>query len=268
MPSGLRLAHSAIARAVSFLALLACLSSSAALGQTGRPPREPTVFLPGFGLGVAVGLESVGGKADDLIGSATGFDGTLHYGFESGLLIHAGIHVGRHSIGSVGYPYQVVRAYVEPRYAAQWISPAWAPFVAAQVGYVWETVDRFSMNLRASGLSLGGGGGVALQLTPQLALEGGALMGITRFRDYTFRGERAWYECLNLLEPGTPLPESVQHCAGTINAGAVLCYPPFYSPDRVSGDCSPPDIPYHGTARSATWLRLWLGASVSFASPG
>lgn len=268
MLSGHRIAHGAVARAVSFLALLVCLSSSAALGQSGRPPREPTVFFPGFGLGVAVSLEGVEERTDHAIASAAGFDGILRYGFASGLLVNAGLHVGRHNIPSANYPYQLVRAYVEPRYVAQWISPLWAPFIAGQVGHVWETVDRFSMSLRGSGLSLGGGGGVALRLTPQLAVEGGALVGTTRFGDYTFRGERAWYECLNLLEPGTSLPESVQQCAGTINAGAVLCYPPFYSPDRVSGDCSPPDIPYSGTARSATWLRLWLGASVSFASPG
>lgn len=237
-------------------------------GQVAGKEGEGGALRPGVDVGVAVGLAGLGGSANGAIGSARRFDSFVGYGLSSGLLVRAGVHVSRHQIEPPSFPYKLFGVYLEPRYVALGVSPGWAPWVASQLGRVWETAGRHAVRLSASGWSLGGGGGVLLRLSSQVALEAGVLYGIVRFGDYTFRGERAWYQCLDVLDDRTTLPESVLQCNGSADLAVVLCYPPFYTTTvGISGACDPPDIPHPGTARSGTWLRAWLGLSLSFATP-
>lgn len=228
------------------------------------PGSGPMVTLPrGFGLGLAFAYDGLG-NTDGVIPSAGAIEGFGRYGFTPALVLRAGVLFSRRRIEAVDYPYQLFGTYVEPRYVAQSLSPVWAPFVAGQVGLAWESVHSGTMSMKAHGTWAGGGGGVAVRLGPQLAAEIGALAGTARFGDYTFRGERAWYRCLNTLEPGTTLPASVQGCADVRDVAAVLCYPPFYEPGvSISGNCQPPDVPYPESSRSGAWLRVWLGMHFS-----
>jgi len=240
----------------------------AAFGS-GSPARgsEPMVTLPrGLGLGLAFAYDGLG-SAHGVIPSAGAIEAFGRYGFTTALVLRGGILFSRRRVETENYPYQLFGAYVEPRYVAQSLSPVWAPFVAGQAGLAWETVGSGTMTLKAHGTWVGGGGGVAFRLGPQLSAEIGALGGTARFGDYTFRGELAWYSCLNSLEPGTTLPGSVQQCGGTRGTATILCYPPFYDPGvSISGDCQPPDVPYADTSRSGGWLRVWVGLHFSLTS--
>ncbi|MGD2135375.1 MAG: hypothetical protein PVF27_04405 [Gemmatimonadales bacterium] len=264
-------------RGIALVALLAYLpraplytqEPTAAGGDPAADIAEPAVLPSGFGVGIAYGLTGLGGAANAFVQDAGTLEGFLRYGSASGLVMRIGAHVGRRRLQPVDFPYQLFGAYLEPRYVANGIAPTWAPFVMGQVAHLQESVAHGSMRLAATGVAVGGGGGVALQLWPQVAAEVGAVGGTLRFGDYVFRGERAWYQCLNGLEAGTALPQSVEQCADATDIAAVLCYPPFYpeSATSISSDCVPPEIPYDGTARSGSFFRLWLGLHFSFTGP-
>jgi len=216
-----------------------------------------------IGVGLALAYDGLG-RAEGAVGSSAALGGFGDIGVSSAVSLRAGIFLSRRGVEPVDYPYELFGGYVEPRYVVGGGGSTWAPFVGAQIGIVREHVSHASMSLSATGTTVAAGGGVQVRVWPQFGTELGVLLGIARFGSYTFRGERAWYECLNTLAPGTGLPESVQDCASSRDIGAVLCYPPFYPADyRISGDCRPPDIPYDGTGRSGTWLRLWLGVHFS-----
>jgi len=212
---------------------------------------------------MALGYDALG-RTEGAVGGSAALEGFGDVGSAAAVSLRAGIFLSRRRGEPVDYPYELFGGYVEPRYVVGGSGSTWAPFVGAQIGIVREHVSRASMSLSATGTTMAAGGGVQFRVWPQFGTELGVLVGIARFGSYTFRGERAWYQCLNTLAPGTGLPESVQDCAGSRDVGAVLCYPPFYPADyRVSGDCRPPDIPYDRTGRSGTWLRLWLGVHFS-----
>jgi hypothetical protein len=120
--------------------------------------------------------------------------------------------------------------------------------------------------LKATGHALAGGGGVMVRLAPQIAVEGGVLIGASRFDDYRFIGEFAWKDCLDQLDRGTPLPESISRCAGSRSTGrtVLLCYPPYFT--EGTSDCDPPEIPYAGTSRNGTWVRAWIGVTLSLST--
>jgi len=218
---------------------------------------------PRFGIGLALGYDGLG-RAEGAVGSSAAFEGFGDVGVSSAVILRAGVLLSRRRVEPVDYPYELFGGYVEPRYVVGGSRGTWAPFVTGHVGLVREHVSRASMSLSATGTTLAAGGGAQFRVWPQFGTELGVLVGVARFGSYTFRGERAWYQCLNALTPGTGLPESVQDCAGTRDVGAVLCYPPFYPADvNISGDCRPPDIPYEGTGRSGMWMRFWLGVHFS-----
>ena len=236
-------------------------------GTSGGEP-QPMITLPtGWGLGIAAAYDGLG-RTDGAIGSSGAIEAFGRYGFSTTFVLRGGILLSRRSIEIVDYPYQLFGAYLEPRYVAQSLSPVWAPFVAGQLGLARESVGRSSMSLSAIGTWLGGGGGAMFRVGPQLATEIGVLVGTATFGDYTFRGDRAWYYCLNELETGSTLPTSVQDCAGARGIGAELCYPPFYPENRISGDCRPPDVPYADTGRSGMWFRVWFGMHFSLTGGG
>ena len=234
-----------------------------ALSAQSRAEKASRVFAtqPGIGLGVLIGVDGVGGGTNGMIQNGFGFDGFLRYGMPFGLFLLGGVHVSSHGIEQLSESYTLSSFYLEPRYFALRFSPRWAPYVAGRIGLTVESIDQPGSRLTASGHTLAGGVGAVYRLAPQLALEGGLSIGTTKFGDYTFQGELAWYECLNELEDGTPLTQSVTRCTGSSSGPQYSCYPPYY--DQVSGNCTPPEIPYEGTGRSQTWVRFSVGVHLS-----
>lgn len=231
-------------------------------GAAATGPRSPRV-----GVGLALGYDGLG-RTEGAIGSSAMFQAFADYGVTSAVVLRAGVFLSTRRVEPVDYPYNLFGVYVEPRYVVWAGAPRWAPFVAGQLGLERESVARSSMSLWAVGATLAGGGGVQFRVRPQFRAEIGALVGYAWFGSYTFRGEQAWYTCLNGLEPGATLPTSVQDCAGSRGIGAELCYPPFYPENRISGDCRPPDVPYDDTGRSGTWFRVWFGVHFSLTGGG
>ncbi len=218
----------------------------------------------GFGAGGSVGIDGLGGTDNRAIQKSISFDFFLRYGTRSGLFVHGGALVGKHGFEQVPDDHSFVAVYVEPRFVVLRVSPTWAPFVAGRVARVWETVPTPAGRLAASGYSVGGGGGVLLRLDRQITLEGNVSIGSVTFGDYGFQGGAGWHGCLNGLQGGTPLPESVLQCSGSAGRPINLCYPPFAPLGTISGDCSPPEIPFANSGRTATWFRVGLGLSLSF----
>lgn len=228
--------------------------------------QDGPVIQPGFGLGGSVGVNGFGGSASREIDSATGWEPYLSYTLAGGLSLRAGASLGGHDLPPEVRPWRFVSFHLEPRYVALGLSDRFAPFVAGRVGYATEQVVGPSYEFKASGTLMAAGAGVLIRLVPQAALEVGVLAGTTRFDSYRFAGEFAWKECLDGLEAGTPLPRSVSACAGSRSQSGVvrLCYPPYFPDGTSTSHCSPPEIPYEDTGRSASWLRTYIGLSLTF----
>jgi hypothetical protein len=226
---------------------------------------EPAL-APGLGLGASVGMNGVGGEENGPISSGVGWELHISAASRRGLYVGGGITLSTHDLSGESTPWQIMSFFVEPRWMFYRLSSTYSPFVAVRGGWVREKVPGRTWELRARGLSYGGGGGVIVRLAPQIALEAGLLFGATNFAAYEFVGDFAWKMCLDELEPGTPLPASVTQCSGSRSIGGAvrLCYPPYF-PERTS-NCSPPEIPYDGTGRSGTWTRTWIGVSFALGS--
>ncbi|NIM49760.1 MAG: hypothetical protein GTN62_05815 [Gemmatimonadales bacterium] len=235
--------------------------------ETFRSTRR-VALPPGLGIGGSAGMDGLGGTPNRSIRNAVGFEVFIRYGTRSGLFVLGGVHVSHHGIEQVRDPYGLFAVYLEPRFVALGISPSWAPFLSGRIARAWERTEQPGGRLAASGYSVGGGGGVLLRLIHQVAIEGSVSIGKVTFGDYRFTGDVGWYNCLNGTEPGTPLPESVLQCAGSAGSPLITCYPPFYPAPitAISGDCTPPEIRYPGSGRTATWVRIGLGLNLSFAS--
>lgn len=251
-----------LTRAVGFgLAVFLVMQPVGAVSQ-----ERDVAIAPGFGLGGSVGVNQFGGAANESIGAAPGWEVFLSAGIRSGFFLRTGATFSVHDLPTVSPNWQYLSLFAEPRFVALGFSPAWAPFISGRIGRTTEKVLGPSWELRASGLSLSGGGGVMLRLSPQIAVEGGVILGRSRFDDYRFRGEAAWKGCLDGLDADTPLPVSISECAGSRGLGGVaeFCYPPYFPED--ASNCSPPEIPYAGTGRTGNWLRTWIGVNLSFSS--
>ena len=220
---------------------------------------------PGVGVGLLAGIDGQLGISSGEIHNGVGYEGQLRYGFPFGLFVLGGIHVSKHDIDEVSPYYKLTDFFLEPRFVALRISSRWAPFLSGRLALVKEEVDQPGAQFTASGYSLGGGLGAYLRLAPQVALEGVFTVGVAELNDYVFQGERAWYLCLQQLDGGTSLPESVVLCEGSSGGPQYNCYPPFF--EFLGGNCTPPEIPYPDSGRSFTWFRARLGIQLSFASP-
>ncbi|MCI0433217.1 MAG: hypothetical protein L0271_06160 [Gemmatimonadetes bacterium] len=264
-------------RRLALFALLGPLQSAPATAQScvalcARSTASPQVAQhtvarpPGLGFGASVGLNRFGGPANGPLRDAIGYEVFVGGATTSGLALHAGSSFGGHGVTGDAAPWKFVNAFLEPRWMALGISPAWAPFVAGRFARVWERVVGRNYSFNGSGFAWGGGGGAVIRLAPQIALEAGVLLGRARFGAYTFRGEYAWKSCLDNLESGTGLPESLERCGASRSLGGVvrLCYPPYYT--EATSSCVPPDIPYEDTGRTGSWFRSWLGVHFSLAS--
>jgi hypothetical protein len=273
-PTGLR-------SSIHIAALLAAVPLPTAVAQTNLTQGTPSTDLsgehqsdqaasvfaiqPGVGIGISVGFDAQVGSVSSSIQNSVGSEGYLRYGTSFGLFVFGGIHISKHEIDGASPAYRLTSFFLEPRFVAMKISSRWAPFVSSRLALVHEGVDQPGAELTASGYSFGGGVGAIYRLAPQVALEGSFSVGVAKLNDYVFRGEAAWYGCLEELSSGASLPESVILCDGSHGAAQVNCYPPFY--DRYGGDCDLPKIPYANSGRSTTWYQVRLGIQLSFASP-
>lgn len=251
--------HVGVGRVWGVLLLLAL--PAAAVGQA-----RPGAIPPGAGLGGSFGIATFGSTADAPIANGPSWEVFLGGGLSNGLFARGGLTLSGHDVAPRTPAWQFLSWFVEPRWVALRLSQRVSPFVAGRAGRIREKVLGRSYEFKATGWSYGGGGGVLLRVAPQIALEAGVMLGRTRFADYTFRGEFAWKDCLDHLEAGTPLPASVSSCAGSRSVGGVvkLCYPPYSTEE--TGYCSPPAIPYSGTARTGNWLRSWIGVHLSLST--
>ena len=228
-------------------------------------PASVFATQPGVALGLSAGFNVQAGGSSGGIQNTVGYEGYLRYGAPFGLFVLGGIHISAHEIDGASPTYRLTSFFLEPRFVALKLSSRWAPFVSGRLALIKETVDQPGAKFRASGYSFGGGAGALYYLTPQVALEGSFSVGVARLNDYVFRGEAAWYNCLEELSSGASLPESVTLCDGSHGAAQINCYPPFF--DRKSGSgCVPPAIPYADSGRSITWYQVRLGIQLSLAS--
>lgn len=221
---------------------------------------------PGVGFGFSVGFDGHVGSVNSSIQSSVGYEGYLRYGTSFGLFLLGGIHISTHDIDQASPSYKLTSFFFEPQFVALNLSPRWAPFVSGRLALVQEGVDQRGAAFSASGYSFGGGAGALYHLTSQVALEGAFSVGVAKLNDYVFQGELGWYRCLEELNSGASLPESVILCDGSSGWVQYNCYPPFF--DRgSSSSCSPPKIPYAASGRSTTWYQVRLGIQLSFVSP-
>lgn len=240
--------------------LVAAPAGAMAQDRTGAIP-------PGLGFGGSVGINGFGGSGAAPIHKAAGWDFFLSGGLPNGLFLRGGLTLNGHDVPPAVPSWQFLSWYLEPRYVALEVADRFSPFVAVRAGRIREKAIGTSYDFHAVGWSYGGGGGLLVRVAPQIALEAGFTFARTRFEDYSFRGEFAWKDCLDHLEAGTGMPESLKRCAGSRSTGGVvrLCYPPYYD-EGETGSCSPPQIPYPGSARSGSWLRTWIGVNLSLST--
>jgi hypothetical protein len=224
---------------------------------------QETALAPGLGLGGSFGMTGFGGDANAQLDRGTGWEIHLSGAMRGGLYLRGGLALSKHGVEGESTAWQFRSFFLEPRWFALSLSPRIAPFIAARAGWVSEKVPGRTWELKASGVAWGGGAGLLLRVAPQISLEGGVLVGRSRFDAYDFVGEFAWKDCLDGLDAGTPLPASVSQCSGSRSLGGVvaLCYPPYF-PERTS-NCTPPEIPYEGTGRTGSWMRAWVGVNLA-----
>jgi hypothetical protein len=233
-------------------------------GNEDQSGQDTAIFAtqPGVGVGLSVGFD---GQVSSSIQNSLGYEGYLRYGTSFGLFLLGGIHISTHNIDQASPSYRLTSFFFEPRFVALNLSPRLAPFISGRLAFIQEGVDQPGAEFKASGYSLGGGLGAVFQLMPQVALEGAFNLGVATLGGYVFRGESAWYNCLQDLEPGTSLPETVVRCDGSSGGPVYSCYPPFF--EEYAGNCSPPEIPYEDSGRSTTWFQMRLGIQLSIATP-
>lgn len=235
------------------------------MGTEGRTASTPpaTALLPGIGLGFSLGMTGLGGNAHLSVRNAVSADASVRYGTAFGLFLHVGAQYGSHPMDSVASSLGLFALYVEPRFVLLHASSRWAPFVGGRFALTREQAEDIRASFTASGYSVGGETGVIYRLSPQLAIEGGLGVGVLTVGDYVFQGDLNSYTCVDGLEDGTSLAESVIRC-GTLSGGALLtCYPPFHDVRNASGVCDLPEIPRDGSGRSGWWYRVRLGLQLS-----
>jgi len=226
----------------------------------------PTAVQPGFGLGASVGMQGLGGSANRAVRPGASVDLFGRYGTPFGLMFHAGGRFGTFGIDSVPASVHVYDVFFESRFTLLNVSARWAPFITGQAALNRETARGNRVKFEASGYSLGGGGGAYVRLAPELTVETGLTVGLLAMDDFVSSGDWVTYQCLEGLEPGTPLPETIVRCGDLITGSPeYTCYPPFS--DRYSGECDAPKIERVGSERSGLRYRLWVGFQLSLWRP-
>lgn len=154
----------------SGLSLVAAMPSSA---QDGR-----------IGLEASAGYYMLGGDDFDPFDNALGFEALGSYAFDSGLELGVGTGITSHDLdGTIANSGDVVSVFADGRYRFAYpasSAPHLHPFVAARVGW-----SRMSLDVEdegddpsASGLLVGGGGGVEYWFTDAVAVTGAGMFDL------------------------------------------------------------------------------------------
>jgi hypothetical protein len=232
-------------------------------------PRDHAVSL-GFGIGVTVGIDELGGDANQYVQTGTGVDLSVGYVFPVGIFLRGGTHFGILKIDQLSPVYTLAGWHAEAGFVARELASRWAPFVAARIDLTREQVESARSTFSAWGTTLSGGGGAFFRVGSLLTLEGGLSIGAMNLGDYTFWGDHASYVCLEGVDAGTSLIESTMECGSVFGLATQSdgvgypiynCYPPFT--ELFSGQCERPEIPREHTARSGTWYRVWFGVHIA-----
>ncbi|HET9066090.1 MAG TPA: outer membrane beta-barrel protein [Gemmatimonadales bacterium] len=128
---------------------------------------------------------SPSGDAYEGLGSGAGFEAQLRY-TPSAFSVGLGYQRSSHNIDLDGFPDETAAisgVFLEPRYVIDVGSGSYAPYIAARLALLSQSVDVEGLKASASGTQLNLGGGVLLRLTPRINLDLGATYGAIDFDD-------------------------------------------------------------------------------------
>jgi len=211
----------------------------------------------GIRFGVNVSLLDTGSEVARL-NAAPAFQGAVQVSTGPGLQLAGGVQLSSHGMQAARHRYNLVLAFVEPRFAAYSISSNVTPFLGARVGRAWEHVKDVGATFRASGFVYGGVGGATVKLDNRVLLELGLSLGSLRFGDYTALTDRRWEECVaEQGGMGVAMPATVATCSP----------PEFWTGPQltpgvgtgISGTGDVPAITHSNTARDDAWKGFWVG---------
>lgn len=128
---------------------------------------------------------SPSGDAYEGLGSGVGFEAQLRY-TPSAFSLGIGYQSSSHDIELEGFADETATisgVFLEPRYVIDVGSMAYAPYIAARLALLSQSVDLDGLEASASGTQLNLGGGVLLRLSPRINLDLGATYGAIDFDD-------------------------------------------------------------------------------------
>lgn len=161
----------------------------------------------GVELGVAAGWYVPGGADFDDTDAGPGTVGSVRWRGSGPLSVGVGGHWSTHSVDFTDDRYDIVGAFVEPRWQGGSMGLG-QPFVGVRLAWMRESIRIGPMSRAASGFAAGGVAGVQLPVSSRVSMEaavGGALL---RFGDFTADGRtlegtdssgRAWSLTVGLL---------------------------------------------------------------------
>lgn len=136
---------------------------------------------------------SPSGDAYEGLGSGVGFEAQLRY-TPSAFSLGIGYQRSSHDIDLEGFADETATisgVFLEPRYVIDVGSMSYAPYIAARLALLTQSVDLDGLEASASGTQFNLGGGVLVRLTPRINLDLGATYGAIDFDDaeVSFEGE-------------------------------------------------------------------------------
>ncbi len=136
---------------------------------------------------------SPSGEAYEGLSAGAGFEAQLRY-TPSAFSLGIGYQRSSHDIDlgdGIDEQATISGVFLEPRYVLDVGSMAYAPYIAARLAALSQSVNLDGLEASASGTQLNLGGGVLIRLTPRVNLDLGLTYGAIDFDDVTvsFQGE-------------------------------------------------------------------------------
>ncbi len=138
---------------------------------------------------------SPSGDVYEGLGAGVGFEAQLRY-TPSAFSLGIGYQSSSHDIDLEGFTNETATisgVFLEPRYVIDVGSMSYAPYIAARLALLSQSVDVEGLKASASGTQLNLGGGVLLRLTSRINLDLGATYGAIDFDDVevSYQGQTA-----------------------------------------------------------------------------
>lgn len=156
------------------------MAGLAVAGGLSLAAAAPTTAQTGgrIGLEASAGYHLLGGDDFEPFDDALGFEALGSYAFDSGLELGIGTGITSHDLdGTIANQGDIVTVFADGRYRFGYPAPSAPhlhPFVAARVGWSRMTLEVAAEgdDPSASGLLVGGGGGVEYWFTDAVAVVG------------------------------------------------------------------------------------------------